>query len=212
MIHVFARVPVAGRTKTRLIPKLGAERAAQLSAAMAEDTLAVVRSTGIAWRIEYDGPADHPFLAGRPAVPQVGEDLGERLANALVGGGLAVGTDCPLLDASRLTAAHDAATQGGAPLALERAIDGGYTWIAVSASAVKRGVFCGIPWSTDQTARAQIDRALALRLGAMVYDTGAFDVDVPADLTRLTQRLKRNPAGAPHTRALLASWLKPSER
>lgn len=205
MIHVMARVPVPGATKTRLIGALGAEGAAQLSAAMADDVIAVVVATTLPWRIVYSGPGDHPWLVGRPAVPQVDGDLGARLTGALGQGGVAVGTDCVLLDAALLRKAHDAVLRGGDDLIIGRALDGGYTFVAVSARAVEARVFDGVPWSTPGTADAQVRVAVQRGLAVQVWD-GTFDIDEPADLERLRLRLGGPDDGiAPHTRKVLAA-------
>jgi glycosyltransferase A (GT-A) superfamily protein (DUF2064 family) len=45
-VCIFAKPPVAGAVKTRLIPVVGAERAAELAEAFLQDTLAVVRKFG----------------------------------------------------------------------------------------------------------------------------------------------------------------------
>ena len=46
LIIVFARPAVPGKAKTRLIPKLGAWRAARLHARLTERTLRVARAAG----------------------------------------------------------------------------------------------------------------------------------------------------------------------
>lgn len=205
MIHVMARVPVPGQTKTRLIATLGAEGAATLSAAMADDVIEVVAATALPWRIVYRGPADHPWLAGRPAVPQGDGDLGARLTEALSAGGVAVGTDCVLLDAALLQAAHGTVLHGHTDVVVGRALDGGYTFIAVSRRAVAARVFDSVPWSSPDTAAAQVRVAERRGLSVQIWE-GTFDVDEPADVERL--RLHLNGMGshlAPRTRQALAT-------
>lgn len=207
MIHIIAKVPVPGSTKTRLIPRLGPDGAARLSAAMTEDVLDLVGRTGLAARLVVSGPLEHPWLAGRAATAQVGADLGERLEHALSGGGLAVGTDCVLLDPAVLRRAHDDVAAGQVDLVLGLADDGGYTFVAVSGRAVASGVFRGVPWSSPDTGHAQLARAGAL--GLVTGTTpGGFDVDEPSDLPRLLDALARAPAhvGA-NTRPVLTSLL-----
>ena len=58
-IVVFARAPVPGRAKTRLIPALGPEGAARLQAALLEDTLQRARAAGPAG-LELWGTGDDP--------------------------------------------------------------------------------------------------------------------------------------------------------
>lgn len=206
MLNLVARAPIAGRTKTRLIPALGAKGAAALSAAMLADVIALARATGLPWRVCHAGPGDHPAFEDAPRVPQVGADLGEVLANALVGGGLAIGSDCVLLRPQVLVDAHAAVNGGAADVVLGLSLDGGYTFVAASGEAVARGVFEGVPWSTPRTAEVQLARARALGLTALAVD-GTFDVDEAEDLARLRQALA-DPSKeglAPATRAALAA-------
>lgn len=205
LLTVMARAPVAGRTKTRLIPVLGAEGAARLSAAMTADVLLIARGTGLPWRVCL--AEAHPLFMGVPTVTQGEGDLGARLTSALAGGGLAIGTDCVLLTAGMLRDAHDAVIEGGLDLVLGLAEDGGYTYAAASARAVALGVFEGIPWSSPDTAGAQLNRAAAL--GLRTHTTpGTFDVDEGADLLLLRTTLATLPddVGA-HTRLALAELL-----
>lgn len=203
-VVVLTKVPEPGRVKTRLVPRLGAERAASLARAMAEDVLETVARSGLPWRVALDGPLDHPWARGLGVVePQAAGDLGVRLAHALRDGGVAIGTDAPTLPAALLRRA----AASTADLALAPAEDGGYVLVAVTAAAVRAGVFTGVPWSTDRTFAAQVDRARALGLTVERLDAG-FDVDLPDDLPRLhAALLALPPSVAPRTRA----WLRSSE-
>lgn len=202
MIVVMAKVPEPGRVKTRLAARLGAEGAAGLAEAMAADLLATVRRTGLPWRVAVDGPLDHPWCLALPAVePQPEGDLGARLAWALRDGGVAVGTDAPLLppELLRRAAASTAAVR------LAPAEDGGYVLVGASREAVQAGLFRGIPWSTGHTLAAQLARARALGLTVELLE-GGFDVDRPEDLPRLAAALRSSPPEvAPRTRAWLRS-------
>ena len=123
MIVVFARVPEPGKTKTRLIPRLGASGAAHLAAAMTGDTLDAVRATGLPFRVALAGDTTHPWVRTLDAEwePQVEGDLGRRLAHALRDGGVVIGTDAPTLPPALLHEAH-AST---ADVVLAPAFDGG---------------------------------------------------------------------------------------
>ena len=100
MIIVFARAPVPGEAKTRLIPKLGAWRAARLHERL---TLHALRTARLAsGRVELHGTRRHSFFR-RLDVEfrlQRGRDLGERMVNALSKArrpAIVIGTDCPAL-------------------------------------------------------------------------------------------------------------------
>ena len=104
---VIAKDPRPGHCKTRLCPPCRPEQAAQLAAAALADTLAVVAATPAARRVlVLDGDPARWRGAGLEIVPQHGDGLAQRLANAFadVGGpALLVGMDTPQLSAELLT-------------------------------------------------------------------------------------------------------------
>jgi rSAM/selenodomain-associated transferase 1 len=202
MIAVLTRVPLPGQTKTRLIPELGPEGAAALAAAMAHDVFDLVRATGLPARVYVAGPIDHPWVRALdlPVEAQPDGDLGARIAHALRGGGVAIGTDAPSLPLALLVDAHDALRTHD--VALSPAQDGGYVLVGCNTPA---GLFDGIPWSTDRTLDAQVARVHALGRTLRMLP-GAADVDTPEDLVRLGAALAALPSSvAPRTRVLLES-------
>lgn len=196
MVVVMAKVPLPGRCKTRLIPALGAEGAAGLAAAMAEDVFTTVEASRLPWRVAISGALDNPWVdqLRAPVESQAEGDLGTRLAAALPRGGIAVGTDCPLLPAALLLEAE----RSRVDLFCAASDDGGYVLVKANARAVELGVFEGVAWSTRETLRSQLDRGAALGLRCGVVH-GYYDIDEPADLTRL----RAEPALPAHTRAFL---------
>jgi rSAM/selenodomain-associated transferase 1 len=194
---VMARVPEPGRTKTRLVPALGAEGAARLAAAMAADVFALAARTGLPWSIALDGDSAHPWVRTLPAPwePQAAGDLGARLTFALRGGGIAIGADAPDLPAATLLLA----ARSPARVVLAPAADGGYVLVATDDPT---GLFEDIPWSSDRTFAAQHDQAR--RLGRTVALLPKwYDVDTADDLAGLRARLADAPHIAPHTSAFL---------
>ena len=87
-----------------------------------------------------------------PLRPQVGEDLGARMHEALQaavlehGAALLIGSDCPALDAARLRAAA-CALEDGTPAVFVPAVDGGYVLVGCSRPP-PRSLFDGLPWGT----------------------------------------------------------------
>ncbi len=197
----MAKVPQAGRCKTRLIPLLGAPMAAELCAAMTADVFATVERLGVPWSVALDGDPSHPWVRTIPVAwePQAEGELGPRLVRALAGGGLAVGTDAPSLPARLLRAA----LASTADVVFAPAFDGGYTLVRVGDP---RGLFEGIPWSTSTTLLASVERAKLLGKTVEILDFW-YDVDTPADLHFFQQQLKlTGPEVAPHSRALIQFW------
>lgn len=188
-IVIFAKAPVAGRVKTRLIPALGEAGAARLAQAMLRDTVghAIAAGLGVPELCVSPGPGspdwDGSLPTGVDATDQGEGDLGARMARAaarVIGGGasvLLIGTDCPDLDANRLRdaaarlATHDAV--------IHPAVDGGYVLLGLA--RFDRSLFEGIAWSTDVVAAETIARVEALGWSLHVGDT-MRDIDEPADL------------------------------
>ena len=186
-IVVFAKAPVPGRVKTRLIPALGAEGAAALAGAMLAGTIEEALATGLAVELcgEPDAAEWHEPRSGLGLTAQGEGDLGERLARAAqrVGGDdriLLIGADCPELDRRRLAAAAEALERHDA--VIHPTHDGGYALLGLK--RFDRSIFEGIDWSTARVADQTVARIEALgwtlRVGEMLRD-----VDEPADLSHL---------------------------
>jgi rSAM/selenodomain-associated transferase 1 len=181
-IVIFAKQPVPGRVKTRLIPALGADGAARLAAEMLERTIAAALETGL--EVELCGDPDPTFWhAGKVHLSCQGEgDLGERLARAAERvlereAVLLIGADCPSLDRARLRAAAEALQTHDA--VIHPAADGGYVLLGLR--RFDRSIFEGIAWSTPTVAAETIARIAALGWSLALRETLA-DVDEPADL------------------------------
>jgi rSAM/selenodomain-associated transferase 1 len=205
LIQVFAKAPVPGSVKTRLIPHIGAEAAAELYCRMLRRTLATAAIARIGsvelWATE---PADSPFvqlcrrLLGLQVHLQVSGDLGARMSHALRAGlsraekVLLIGADIPSMTHQDLREARDALDQG-CHAVLGPAEDGGYWLIGVRRHDER--LFEGIEWSVADVAQRQRERLRALQWRWHELAT-RWDVDRPEDLHRL--------AAAPHHSELLA--------
>jgi rSAM/selenodomain-associated transferase 1 len=190
-IVIFAKAPVAGRVKTRLIPALGVEGAAELAARMLERTIGEALATGL--EVELCGEPDPAGWYDGPAVSlaaQGGGGLGERLARAaerVAGPVLLIGADCPELDRDRLGKAAEALEDHDC--VIHPAQDGGYVLLGLRRP--HSSLFEGIEWSTGSVARETIARIEALGWSLLVGET-LRDVDEPADLLVIPD-LIRNP-------------------
>jgi rSAM/selenodomain-associated transferase 1 len=189
---IFARYPEPGKVKTRLMPAVGAEGAAQIYREMAEHTLtqarAVAQLNGIALQLWFTGgnrDALKQWLGTDIAYyPQPEGDLGDRLIFALQAAFaaghravIAIGTDCPSLDSAVLLQAFEVLTNHD--LVLGPATDGGYYLIGLQRPIP--ALFQNIPWST--AAVLQQTEAVADALGLTRYHLPSLtDVDHPEDL------------------------------
>jgi hypothetical protein len=185
-IVIFAKAPVAGLVKTRLIPALGAEGATRLAAEMLERTVAEALASGL--EVELCGEPDPAgWYEGPPlTLTAQGEgDLGKRLHRAAErvlaeGPVLLIGTDCPALDRDRLRAAAEALERHDA--VIHPAEDGGYVLLGLN--QFDATLFEGIAWSTDAVAAQTLSRIAKLGWSVDVRDT-LTDIDTPADLLPL---------------------------
>jgi len=194
---VFTRLPEAGRTKTRLIPALGAQGAAELQRRLTDDTLARAqtlagkRSSTIEIWFEGGDEASLAACFGATFVyrRQVGQDLGERMLRAFEGTlsaaddrAILIGTDCPGLSPELMGAALDALSR--CDMVLGPARDGGYCLIGLRRPIV--ALFHGIAWGTStvtaQTLNVAQDLALVVEKLPLLDD-----VDRPEDLPILAR-------------------------
>lgn len=189
-IVIFAKAPVPGFAKTRLIPALGEAQAAQLARRMLLHTLreAHAADVGPVELCVTPGPADPAWKSLPPfeAVTwseQTEGDLGARLAHVaarVIDGGkcvLLIGTDCPQLDAGRLRRAAGLLKQSDAVML--PTYDGGYALLGLRKFDPR--LFASMPWSTDRVA-ALTDKTIrelgwSLSVGSVLHD-----IDEPADL------------------------------
>jgi rSAM/selenodomain-associated transferase 1 len=196
---VFAREPIPGRTKTRLIPRLGAAGAARMAAAFVMDTVAKAATfRGSTLVIAGSAPvAVHQseyFLGlaqrfGCALIDQGEGDLGRRMAQVLARyadapGAVLIGTDMPTLPASFIRQAMEDLRD--APVVIAPALDGGYYLVGVreTVPAIFTGIKWGGPRVMEETTRRLRRLGIPYRIGRWWYD-----IDNPADLDFLAADL-----------------------
>lgn len=187
---IFAKAPLPGLAKTRLIPALGAQGAADLARRLLLRAVQEAQSANV-------GPVE---LCVTPAVTEEvwrtilipaavqwtdqGEgDLGERMARAaqrVLDCGEAVlltGADCPELGAAQLQQAASALRRCDATLV--PAFDGGYVLLGLN--RFHRSLFEGMVWSTDSVAAETVNRLKQLDWTLQSFPM-LHDIDEPEDL------------------------------
>jgi uncharacterized protein len=192
---VFAKAPVPGRVKTRLIPALGERAAADLHRQLAERTLATALAAQLGAVELWCTPgtddaffADCARLYGISLRAQGEGDLGMRMARALEHAlahgscGLLVGSDCAVLTAEYLREAA-AALAAGNDAVFGPAEDGGYVLIGLARKPSAQ-LFEGMAWG--EAAVMQQTRARLARLDWRWRELATlWDVDRPQDLLRM---------------------------
>jgi rSAM/selenodomain-associated transferase 1 len=190
---VFARAPVPGRCKTRLIPAIGPRRAARVQRELLEKSLELTVASGLAQVELWCAPnCSHPAFSrmrsdyGASLHRQAHGDLGRRMSEALRRAlrraryAVLIGTDCPALTSRDLRTALDA-LKNGADFVFQPAEDGGY--VLVGARRVEPRLFRNIRWSSSQVMPATRRRLARVRASAAELPR-LWDVDEPADLRR----------------------------
>ena len=193
---VMAKAPEPGQAKTRLIPALGENGAAQLAARLLSHTVHSCITTKVYDFIEICATPDfdHPQFQQLAKLygsrlkwsTQQGTDLGARMCNVFARllhahqSVVLIGTDAPALTAHLLESImtnwrHEDAV-------FVPALDGGYALIGLR--RLHKNLFEKIPWSTDAVMdltrqRLRETNALALEFAPVP------DIDEPADLKHL---------------------------
>ena len=190
---VFTRYPQPGRTKTRMIPALGPDRAAKLQRLMTLHTLALTDrlsdANGTSIEVRYTGGtrAKLAALFGNDRIyrRQPGTDLGDRLAGAFTEAFsrgarsvIAIGCDCPALDPQLLQSAFDKLRRHDVIIGPAR--DGGYYLIGLQ--SICSDLFRDIAWGTSEVLEQTLARARVARLAVAKLPV-LEDVDEPRDLT-----------------------------
>ena len=191
-IALFAKAPLPGLVKTRLIPTLTPEEAARVARAALDDTVRhIVPAVRARWALYLDGAADESLesLAADHGVTityQRGADLGERLAAAFTemrekGGHpiLAIGSDSPTVDPGRIRVAIQALTT--VDVVLGPAEDGGYYLVGMRGA--HEAIFREIPWGTETVTARTLARAAALGLTVRLLEPW-YDIDEASSLLR----------------------------
>jgi uncharacterized protein len=198
-VAVFARAALPGKTKTRLIPALGAEGAARFHQALVSDTLGKV--AGLKCK-----EARYLFTSGgrlpKQMVPpafecrlQQGRDLAERLQRAFTqllrwhSRAVIIGTDSPALAPSILRLALEELRSVDAVLG--PCPDGGYYLIGVRRTCP--GLFNGLRLGTEFAFHDTLASLLRHGFSCSVLEP-CPDVDRPSDLAALKRFLIRNPS------------------
>jgi uncharacterized protein len=192
LVVVFARAPVAGRCKTRLIPALGAAGAARMHRRLVEKTLLTAAATGQPCQLWCAPDSGHGFFRhcrrqhGVALRRQARGDLGRRMSRAIdqsLAAGwrkvLVVGTDCPALSVHDLASA--AAALEHRDTVLQPAADGGY--VLLGARRPLGSALRGIQWSSGAEMRQTL-RRLGGGGACSTLLPVLWDVDHPADLRR----------------------------
>jgi hypothetical protein len=191
----MAKAPVPGAVKTRLVPPLTEEQAAELYQALLLDQLEHLSALDDAELYVAFTPDEAAGLieslapAGFHCFPQHGDDLGARMHEVFAElrrrghrNSVIIGSDLPPVPLAILRAAFAQLTPMEKHVVLGPSRDGGYYLVGMNQPIP--GIFAGMTWSHDRVL-AQTTEKLADMGIAFGLLPAWFDIDTIADIERL---------------------------
>jgi rSAM/selenodomain-associated transferase 1 len=225
----MAKASAVGLTKTRLVPPLSYEEAADLNTAFLRDITqniaAAGRQTSIVGYLAFGPRGSAAFFQGciDPAIglfeawlPNFGDCLHLAVSELLDRqhrGAIVLNSDSPTLPTALLVEAAEVLARPDVQVVLGPAVDGGYYLLGVKEAY--RRLFDDIAWSTGRVAAQTIDRArelsLHVHLLAAWYDVDDADAlgTLHAELTgRRAFNAAMEPYHSAHTAELMSSLVR----
>lgn len=195
VLMIFARLPVEGKVKTRLIPAFGEKITTKLYLYLAEYTFKLCHDSSFdciqIWLSEHD-PKNPYVEKWQISYPfsihiQQGNDLGERMYSAFrysllhFDSAVIIGCDCPDLNFHDLNLAGDWLADPNNNV-IGPTEDGGYYLLGLNDCC--SDLFEGIPWGQKNVADCTRHKAKKLNLRLVQLDE-KWDIDWPKDVCRL---------------------------
>jgi uncharacterized protein len=194
-LAVMAKAPVAGEVKTRLLPAVTAEEAAELSRALLVDQLKHLQEFDAADFYLAFAPDDARLLMENLAppcfrlFPQEGADLGARMEAAFkrlfdIGHRniVLIGGDLPPMPLRYFAEAYAFLATSNQRVVLGPSRDGGYYLVGCNQPTPQ--IFQGMRWSHSAVLAQTQDKLASLKIDYHLLPTW-FDIDTPADLRYL---------------------------
>lgn len=199
-IILFTRVPEAGRTKTRMMPRLSGKECERLHTAFLKDIRAACGQAEadifVCYTPDGNGRRKLSAILGEQTgyFPQQGGGLGERMHRALetvlrkgYEDCLLIGTDVPELRAEDLRRAFD--VLGHRDVVFGRTVDGGYYLVGMRTP--RREVFEIPDYGHEKVWEDTIRHLRKCRI-SVGYTGCLHDMDTPEDLNGYRERMREN--------------------
>jgi len=205
-VAVFAKAPVTGQVKTRLIPQIGAAFATQLHRLMTTHAIKTATESDICpvelWCFPDENHEYFQDLKNRFPITlftQHGADLGDKMFNATAHvlnrakQVVIIGSDCPQFTCKHLIDAIQSISTGDNDAVLTPAFDGGYVLIGMN--KVEQRLFDNISWGTSDVLLQT--RNVLKDIGWRWHELPSLrDVDVGADLEDIVANEPQYPLSA----------------
>lgn len=200
---IFAKRPVPGNVKTRLVPFLSEEKAAGLYEAMLLDVVertSQLDAERVLFYASSEGAGEYFSEVGRGCYlkEQACGDLGERMEQAFAEvflpgfeAAVIIGTDSPDVPMSYLEEAFRVLEEGSADAVIGPCEDGGYYLLGMR--KVLPVLFRDIHWSTAHVVADTVKQAQTAGIKVALLPTW-YDVDEPDDLRRPSLTAENSPA------------------
>ncbi len=184
VIQLFAKQPVEGEVKTRLIPQIGAHNATAVYRHCLQYNLNLARQTPYDQQLWLNRMSEDKLFSQHPCHLQQGKDLGEKMFNALNKGlsqyakTILIGSDC--LDLTLEILEKVDAKLSDNDLVIVPALDGGYVLVAASKQIVPE-IFSDISWSTERVLQQTLTKCMQHKIKTFILDP-LRDIDHAEDL------------------------------
>jgi len=185
LIQLFAKPPIKGKVKTRLIPEIGEKSATAVYQHCLKKNIELVKNTPFDYQIWLTETSSHPLFKGEPVKYQKGKNLGEKMFHALSvelqqhdKKVILIGSDCLDLTTEILNKVCEKLQRHD--LVFIPALDGGYVLIAAK-KAIPAELFKDIEWGSEWVLRQTIEKAMQLGINTVILNQ-LRDIDRVDDL------------------------------
>lgn len=192
LIQIFAKPPVKGKVKTRLIADLGELVATDIYRYCLDYTLNLVRQSGLDYQIWLSEDSSDPIFQGEAYNLQQGTELGSRMLQAISSQLqrqttdnpkiILIGSDCLDMTLDHFQQAIEALCSHD--IALLPALDGGYALIACG--KIESQLFADVDWSTASVFEQTLKNARTMEYRVSVLES-VRDIDTLQDVNHYAE-------------------------
>jgi rSAM/selenodomain-associated transferase 1 len=191
-ILIFAKPPINGKVKTRLIADLGESVATEIYRYCLAYTLDLVFQSGFDYRIWLTEESNDPIFQQQPYSIQQGPDLGFRMLQAIgsqlrqqksgIPRVILIGSDCLDMNTDHLQQASAALNDND--IVLLPTLDGGYALIACR--KIEAQLFTGVKWGSSSVFEQTLNNARGLDYRVSILET-VRDIDTLQDVNHYAE-------------------------
>jgi len=192
LVQLFAKPPVIGNVKTRLIPELGESIATDIYRYCLEYALRLVGQSGIDYQLWLSEESEDSIFRNNSYRLQRGNDLGSRMLSAIkseldpdgIGKSevILIGSDCLDLKSAHLLQAIN--VLGTHDIVFLPTFDGGFALIGCR--FIDAGLFSHVEWGQEQVLDQTLENAKSLGYRVCLLET-VRDIDTLQDVSHYSE-------------------------